>query len=382
MKSFSSPLNQLRWRIVGAHLIVVVVGVVVVFVAAGILTQYFVPGSVEARLRDLVLAQDDAALAEATELLLDTFRSSIITAVLFAAAGAVIAGFISGLLLAREILRPLRDIANSSRRIADGRYSERVAVPGSDELALVAMNFNQMAEALESVEEKRVVLIGNVAHELRTPLAALAGYLEGLMDGLFPSEPETFHEMHLEVRRLNRLVDDLQALSRVETGQLSLQMHDFAISPVVERVSNQLRPQAEAKGITCELERPETGAEVHGDPDRVAQIIVNLIGNAIRYTPEGGRIRVAVAENASAVEVVVEDTGIGIPEEALPFVFERFYRVDQSRSRKSGGSGIGLTISRYLAWAMGAELTAESAGRGQGSTFRLSMVRAQPSLGS
>lgn len=370
--------GQLKWRIVAAHMVVVIVGVTVILLMARVTTQYLVPASVQARVADLAQAQDPAAVAQTTAALLDTFRESIFTAVLVAALGAIVAGLVSGLVLARQILRPLQEIASSSQRIADGRYSERVAVPGSDELAVVATHFNQMAEALEEVEEQRIRLIGNVAHELRTPLTALSGYLEGLMDGLFPRDPETFADMYQEVRRLQRLVDDLQALSRVESGRISLTMEPFSLRPVVERVVSQLRPQAEAKDLRLTTEFPAAQATVCADPDRTAQVLVNLLGNAIRYTPEGGAIAVKVSAGERAVDVVVEDTGIGIPAEALPYLFERFYRVDASRSRRSGGSGIGLTIARHLAWAMGGDLQASSPGRGQGSTFTLSLLTAPP----
>jgi len=363
------PWRQLRWRIVAAHMMVVIVGVLVVLLMAALLTRSFVPPRVETALGQLTAAETVADVATATNTLLDAFRSSIFTAVGVAAVGAIFTGLITGLLIAREILRPLDDLARSSQRIADGRYSERVKVPYSDELAMVATHFNQMAETLEQIEERRIRLIGNVAHELRTPLTALAGYLEGMMDGLFPSDPDTFNHMHLEIRRLQRLIDDLQTLSRVEAGDIHLEMMAFPLHESIRQALTQLRPQAEAKGLSLTATLPAENPEVCADPDRVVQILVNLLGNAIRYTPEGGAVEVTVNPARQSVDVVVSDTGIGIPAEAIPYLFERFYRVDSSRSRRSGGSGIGLTISRHLAWAMGGELIASSPGEGQGSTF-------------
>lgn len=368
--------RQLRWRIVATHLSVVLVGVVVVLLMANIITKQVIPDAVQTQISRLVLATTEPEVDAARSNLLDAFRTSIVTAVSVAAVGAIIAGIGSGLLLARQIIRPLQQISNSSKRIAEGRYSERVSIPDSKELASVAENFNQMAIALEHIEQQRVLMIGSVAHELRTPLAGLAGYLEGLMDGLIPNEPASFREMYQEVRRLHRLVDDLQALSRVESGQISLNMEGLELEPIVERVVNQLRPQAEASGISLALDPADSGQTlVCGDKDRIAQILLNLIGNAIRYTPEGGHVAVAIASRTHQVEIVVEDDGIGIPQEALPYIFERFFRVDTSRSRRSGGSGIGLTIARHLAWAMGGELTASSPGEGHGSTFTLTLPR-------
>ncbi len=383
--------RQLRWRIVIANMIVVVVGVAIVLLMAYLITTRIVPEAVETSLAALAEA-DASSLAVGS--LLDSFRQSILTAVTVAAIGAIIAGLITSYFLSKEILRPLDEIATSSERIARGHYNERVAVPPSDELALVAENFNQMAESLERVEEQRIALIGNVSHELRTPLTGLNGYLEGLMDGVFPANEETFALMDHEIRRLRRLVNDLQSLSRVESGQISLHLADFELRPEIERVVAQLRPQAEAQHLTivCDTStlrprsveprsrEPSSGEPssvdvitVHADVDRVAQVLTNLLGNAIRYTPDGGTITVTLQAVQNMARVDVVDTGMGIPAEALPYIFERFYRVDASRTRQSGGSGIGLTISRILVWALGGELTAVSEGTGKGSTFSFTL---------
>lgn len=364
--------RQLRWRIVIANMTVVVVGVVLLLLAAFAITNRVTPASVQAQLAALADA-DGGTVAAATADVLTSFQKSILTAVFLAALGAIIAGLATSFLLAREILRPLDEIATSSQRIARGHYNERVAVPPSDELALVADNFNQMAESLERVEQQRVALIGNVSHELRTPLAGLNGYLEGLMDGVFAPDEETFALMDKEVRRLRRLVDDLQALSRVEAGQISLRPAVFDLIPLIERVLAQLRAQLEAQNLTIHkaFELPTTA--VYADEDRTAQVLTNLVGNAIRYTAEGGEVFVSVKQEASMAQVSIRDTGIGIPPDALPYIFERFYRVDSSRTRWSGGSGIGLTISRHLVWAMGGEVTAVSSGVGSGSTFTFTL---------
>ncbi len=365
-------LRQLRWRIVIANMTVVVVGVVLLLLAAFAITNRVTPASVQAQLAALADA-DGGTVAAATADVLTSFQKSILTAVFLAALGAIIAGLATSFLLAREILRPLDEIATSSQRIARGHYNERVAVPPSDELALVADNFNQMAESLERVEQQRVALIGNVSHELRTPLAGLNGYLEGLMDGVFAPDEETFALMDKEVRRLRRLVDDLQALSRVEAGQISLRPAVFDLIPLIERVLAQLRAQLEAQNLTIHKAFDLPTTAVYADEDRTAQVLTNLVGNAIRYTAEGGAVFVSVKQEASMAQVSIRDTGIGIPPDALPYIFERFYRVDSSRTRWSGGSGIGLTISRHLVWAMGGEVTAVSSGVGSGSTFTFTL---------
>jgi histidine kinase len=347
--------RSLRWRIVAVQALVVVVGVVTLLITAALIAERTVAPQ-----------------------LLPVFRSAVGQALAAAALAALVVGLGASALLTREILRPLRDLASSSRRIASGNYGERVAVPQAEELAEVAENFNQMAEELARVEQQRVALIGNVAHELRTPLAGLEGYLEGMLDGVLPSDQETIGAMQHEVRRLRRLVDDLQQLSRVEAGQVALQIERFALAPVVERVVAQLRPQLSGQALDALAGPPDAPLWVRADPDRTAQILVNLIGNAIRYTPEDGRIAVRVWREDGQALVAVEDSGIGIPPEALPYLFERFYRVDPSRSRGSGGSGIGLTIARHLAWAMGGDIAVTSQGLGRGSAFTLTLPLAEP----
>ena len=348
--------RQLRWRTIAAHMLVVIVGVLTLIVTAETLAARSV----------------DPAL-------LPVFQSAVIQALVVAALAATIAGLVTSILLVREILRPLRQLAASSRRIAGGNYDERVTAPLTDELRDVAQSFNQMAETLAQVERQRITLIGNVAHELRTPLAGLEGYLEGLLDGVLPGDPETIHAMQREVRRLRKLVDDLQHLSRVEAGQVAIQPQRFDVVTLVHLIVAQLRPQLIEQCLQVAIEAPEKEALAYADPDRTAQVLVNLIGNAIRYTPEDGCITIRVRCEPTHVQVVVEDTGIGIPAEALPYLFERFYRVDPSRSRASGGSGIGLTIARHLARAMGGEITAASPGVGKGSVFTLLLPRGETS---
>jgi histidine kinase len=321
----------------------------------------------------LIVTADLLATRDVAPELLPTFHAAVNRALLVAAVAATIAGLAASLLLVREIMRPLRALSQSSQRIASGRYDERVRIPSTDELADVAHSFNRMAAELEQVEQQRVILIGNVSHELRTPLAGLEGYLEGLIDGVIPNDAETFSAMQHEVRRLRRLVDDLQTLSRVEAGQVMLHLAPVDLVPLARRVVAQLQPQAEAQGLHIGLETVPGQLVAHADADRVAQILINLVGNAIQYTPEGGRIIVRLASAGGSGTVAVEDTGVGIPADVLPYLFERFYRVDPSRSRSSGGSGIGLTIARHLAWAMGGELTAASDGPGTGSTFTLTL---------
>lgn len=360
--------QSLRWRLVGAQMLVVFVGVVVLALSAQIALRSL-PSQIEATLTTLVPAAGPQVIDQTTLAITQTMQQVVLQSLVIAAIAATVAGLFSSILLMREILRPLDDIVESSRRIADGHYDERVTVPTPEELALVATNFNEMAESLGQVEQQRVEMIGNVAHELRTPLTGLRGYLEGLLDGLFPGNNETFGHMYHEVRRLQRLIDDLQALSRVEAGQFDLSMQRFDLNSVIERVANQARPQIDAENLNLEIHLSAAPLSVFADADRAAQVLVNLLSNAIRYTPEGGSITVITTQEERFAQVQVCDSGRGIALEDQKHIFDRFYRADPSRTRSSGGSGIGLTIARHLIWAMGGRISVESPGVDQGSTF-------------
>lgn len=368
--------KRLRWRLLAPQVLVVFVGVGIM-VLATLFILSLAPALIGPQLTDLA---NDPDLVEQTETgILATFRNAIFLSVFIAAVLALIAGIVSAITLWRIIIAPLHQVAASSRRIADGRYTERVAVPtnSGQAMAQLVISFNQMAAALEQTEQQRVALLSNVSHELRTPLTGLRGYLEGMLDGLFPANEETFAWMSTEIARLHRLVDDIQNLSTIESGQFALNSTDFELTKLLQRLINELQPQAQSKAITLTLAPHPAAIIVHADPDRTAQILINLIGNAIRYTPDGGEVNVSVQPNGRTVQITIQDSGIGIPAESLPYVFERFYRVDPSRARTSGGSGIGLTISRHLAWAMGGEITVQSDGLHNGSTFTLTLPVAQ-----
>jgi len=298
------------------------------------------------------------------------FRASFNEALSYAVLAAVVVAFVLSLVLSRSIISPLRRLSAASQRIAEGRYDERVQVNGSDELAHLAARFNQMAEKLEQVESMRRQLIGDVSHELRTPLTAIKGSMEGLIDGVLPADAATFEQIHAEADRLNRLVDDLQELSRVEAGATPLDLKPVDIAAVLQTVGKRLGNRFETRHITLHLE-PVTGLpRVLADEDRTVQVLTNLAGNALQYTQEGGSVWITAERGKDGVQVSVRDTGIGIPPEHLAHIFDRFYRVDKSRSRQAGGgSGIGLTIARALVEAQGGRMWVASEGQGHGSTF-------------
>jgi signal transduction histidine kinase len=306
--------------------------------------------------------------------LFEDFRASMFESLGYAVTASVLAALLVSLFLSRRIVAPVRTLTDASQRIADGHYAERVQVNGTDEIAQLATRFNQMATQLEQVESMRRQLIGDVTHELRTPLTSIKGYLEGLVDGVLPSTPETFNQIHHEADRLSRLVDDLQELSRVEAKAYSLDIHSIAVSDLVQTTVRRLAPQATAKRITLHSNVPPDLPPLQADEDRITQVLVNMVANAIQYTPEQGEVTISAARQGDEIHVSVKDSGIGIPPEQLDEIFTRFYRVDKSRSRSAGGgSGIGLTIARHLVEAHGGRIWAESKGDGQGSTFTFSL---------
>ena len=298
------------------------------------------------------------------------FRASFNDALTYAVLAAVLVALVVSIFFSRSVVAPLRAMMKASQRIADGRYDERAGVEGQDELAQLAGRFNQMAEKLEQVEAMRRRLIGDVSHELRTPLTAIKGSMEGLMDGVLPATSETFQEIHAEADRLNRLVDDLQELSRVEAGAYNLDIRSLDVASIAGTVAKRLASQFEAKHISLDLDLTPHLPPVLADEDRAVQVLTNLTGNALQYTPEGGHVTISAVQVNDEVRIGVRDTGAGIPSEHLEHIFDRFYRVDKSRSRRvGGGSGIGLTIARALVEAQGGRIWVESAGESQGSSF-------------
>ncbi|RME86606.1 MAG: HAMP domain-containing protein [Anaerolineae bacterium] len=300
------------------------------------------------------------------------FQQSLREALLWAALAAGLAALSVSVFLSRRVVAPVHAMMAASKRIAAGHYDERVPETGQDELGQLAHSFNRMAAQLEQVEQMRRRLIGDVAHELRTPLTAIKGSMEGLIDGVLPATTETYHQIYQEAERLNRLVDDLQELSRVEAGAYELNLHAADLHILVGTVVKRLRRAFEEKNIRLTIDLPPNLPPVSADDDRIIQVLTNLLDNARRYTPSGGTVTLRAVQSGKEVRITVQDTGIGIPPEHLPHIFDRFYRVDASRSRRAGGSGIGLTIARHLVEAHGGRIWVESeVGKGSAFTFTL-----------
>ena len=292
------------------------------------------------------------------------------------AASAATAAAVSWFLAIR-IIRPIRTLAAASRRVARGSYGERVAVESNDELGVLAAAFNEMAEALETTERRRRELLSDVAHELRTPVATLNGYVEGLRDGVVAPDARAWQVLAAETARLGRLTDDLRTVSRAEERQLDLRLTRSDPREFLQAAAAAAGAAYADKGVRLLVRPGDPLRAVVADPDRIGEVLGNLLSNALRHTPAGGAVELsAVRAGSDAVDLAVVDSGEGIPPESLPRVFERFYRADSARSRDQGGSGIGLTIAEAIAQAHGGSLRAESDGPGRGATFTLRLPTA------
>ncbi|MBI3942736.1 MAG: HAMP domain-containing protein [Chloroflexi bacterium] len=370
MRPFKALERRLGWKLFLSYLIVVMVGTVVLASTA----KFEAPVALSRHMAHMeTMMGDNAGLAAD---LRDSFVAAVNEVLVVAALAAALAAVIVSIFTTRRIVGPIQAMMQASQRIAAGDYHQRVQILSEDELGALVSSFNRMAETLEQTERRRVELIGDLAHEFRTPLSSIRSIMEGLVDGVLPADPATFLDIQREISRLQRLVNDLLELSRAEAGQISLEIQPAAVSNLIHTAADRLQPQFDDKGVDLDVAVSQDLPLVRVDPGRLAQVLLNLLGNALQYTPSGGRVTIRAWHEGHAIAIAVQDTGIGIPAEALPHIFERFYRVDKSRARTGGGSGIGLTIARHLVEAQGGRIWAESPGPGQGSilTFTLPLA--------
>ena len=279
--------------------------------------------------------------------------------------------------LSRRILRPVETLTAAARRMEKGDLSQRVEAQSSDEIGELARAFNAMADGLNRLEELRRNMVSDVAHELRTPLSNIRGYLEAVRDGVVEPKPEVIDSLYEEAMLLNRLVDDLQELALAEAGQLTLERQLVAPAGLANRAVEAARGQASASGIALRTDLPERLPLVNVDPQRIGQVLGNLLSNALTHTPSGVEVVVTARADGSEVQLSVSDTGEGVRPEHLPYIFERFYRADRSRSRTTGGTGLGLAIAKQLVEAHGGRIEVESeVGQGTRFTFTLPVAEA------
>ncbi|MEU5160079.1 ATP-binding protein [Streptomyces sp. NPDC020875] len=293
------------------------------------------------------------------------------------AAGVALAVAAAALLLSRTVLRPVRALTAATRSLGEGDLARRVPVTGRDEIAALARDFNRMATSLQRSEDRQRRLTGDIAHELRTPLANLRGYVEALQDGYVEATPELLDSLHEEVMLQQRIVDDLQDLALAEAGALTYHRAETDLAELLETCRTAQLPRAEHAGVDLVLSyEPADGPPllVHADPDRLRQAIGNLVGNAIRATSDGGTVTLALVPHGELAILYVRDTGHGIPPDDLPHLFDRFWRADAARGRATGGSGLGLSIVRQIVRDHDGTVDVEST-VGEGTTFTIVLDR-------
>jgi signal transduction histidine kinase len=361
--------GSLATRLFAAQALIVIAGATTLVIVAVVIA----PGLFRAHLQRAVgtvpadLAHHlDRALAQA-----------LLVSLAVAVTAALVTTLAVSWFITRRLTRPIAAMATAATRIADGDYDTRV--PPSRlgvEFTLLDNAFNRMAATLQGTEHRRRALLADLAHELRTPVATLDSFLEGIEDDVIPTSEDTWHTLRQQTARLRRLVDDVDSVSRAEERRLDVR--PVNLDDVVAEAVSAAAAAFRGKEVILE-HRPATApARVNADPDRLREILDNLLSNALRHTPAGGTVTVTTTGDRSRVAVTVADTGDGIAAEHLPHLFERFYRADPARSHTTGGTGIGLTIARALTHAHGGDLYAASDGPGHGAAFTITLPAAQP----
>ncbi len=338
--------SRLLWKLLGINILTIAVVILIVWVAIDYLaSNYFMT-----LMKDYNISPTDV-----NQMFLDATHRSLIWATLATLTLAVILSF----LLTRKVLTPLSQMTATTKKIAGGNYESQVPISSTDEIGELAAAFNQMAASLQRVEQLRKSMVIDVAHELRTPLTNTRGYIEALRDKVLPPSQETFDLLHEETLRLVRLVEDLLLLARADASRGTLQKQKVNLKDLIAEVLNLFQPRFAERGIVVEANISEAEWVV-ADPEKLARVLRNLFENAWQYTTRAGRVRVFTERLPGKLKVVFANTGDEIAENDLPFIFERFYRGEKSRSREHGGAGIGLAIVKELIEAHGGEAGAEN----------------------
>ncbi|ABL82440.1 MULTISPECIES: HAMP domain-containing sensor histidine kinase [unclassified Nocardioides] len=354
---------RLPWRLFASYALVAVLGATVSYLTVRLLA----PRLFDRRMG--MMGEGPTMMGRGPDVHL-AFVSAVNTALVVGVLASVVVAAVLAVLATRRLLQPLDTVRDATRQIAAGHYDVKVPAPSEPELAELASDVNALANALAATESRRTRLLGEVAHEMRTPLTSLDGYVEGMIDGVFAADQATLASLSVELRRLHRLADDLSDLSRTEERRLDLSLRDEDLAEIARKAAARLAPQFQDAHVTLEV-AAAPAVPVHVDPDRITQVLTNLLGNALLATPAGGTVTVRTRRSTMA-EVEVADTGVGLAGDDVERVFERFYRAP-GQLRRSAGSGIGLTIARGIARAHGGDVTAASAGLGTGATFTLSL---------
>ena len=373
---FNTIRSHLSWKIFLTYLVVIFVSGIVLVAILNI----SVGSTLLRRMKHLPREMDEMMGVPRGRNLELYFLPAMNEALTYSAVAAFIVAGLASVLISRWVVSPVKAMMSASQHIAEGDYSKRIpglksgSIGNADELNQLAVSFNQMAEKMEQTENMRRQLIADVSHELRTPLTAIKGSMEGLMDGVLPAKKETYQNVHQEADRLRRLVDDLQELSRVESSGINLNLKTVKVHQVLKTAIKRMQPAYLEKMVSLKEDYPTHLPVVEADTDRVLQILINLLSNALQFTPAKGEVNISAVAGKKEITITVGDTGVGLRSQDLAHIFERFYRADKSRSRREGGgSGIGLSIAQTLVHAHGGRIWAESQGEGKGSKFSFTL---------
>jgi two-component system, OmpR family, sensor kinase len=296
---------------------------------------------------------------------LSVFRSELVRPLIQAALLGITTAIIMAYIVSRNIARPLQQIGAAAAAVAEGNYEQHLPVTGPPEVRAVAESFNHMSAEVRTSQDTQRDFLVNVSHDLKTPLTSIQGYSQAIMDGAADDPAKAASIIYEEAGRLNRMVVELTDLARLQSGQLSMQMNPLDISPIVHAVAQRIDIVAQKKGVKLTVDSTPM-PNIHGDGDRLAQVITNLVSNAVKYTPGGGYVHLKTQINNGGVELMVQDSGVGIPADDLPRIFERFYQVDKARGPRRG-TGLGLAIVQEIVQAHGGTISVTSGGKG--STF-------------
>lgn len=339
--------SSLQWKLLSIHLLVIGVVILVIWLAF-----------------DYRAAAYFTALMEtyniAPQILHQMFLRAVHRHLLLASLLALALCLVLSVLLTYKVLRTLFQMIEVTRKIAGGNYTARVEISSADEVGQLARAFNRMTDSLQRLEHQRKTMVIDIAHELRTPLTNMRGYLEALGDGVLPPSKETFELLHEETLRLVKLAEDLLQLARADASRTTLQRQEVRLQQLIAQALTLFHSQFAAKTVAVETHFVSGVDQVMADADKLVQVMHNLLQNALQYTPSGGRLSIAVERLPARIKVTFANTGEEIAQEDLPFVFDRFYRGEKSRSREYGGEGIGLAIVKVLIEAHGGEVAAES----------------------
>lgn len=370
-------MNNHRWGLAGRLL-----AAIFVVVLAGATTAWVVAAATGPRIFHVHIVEqagtsDPAVLHHADE----AFAAASAYSLAVALAAALVTSVLVSAFLTRRIARSLDPVRQAATRVAGGDYTARVPTVGMvAEFDDLAGSFNTMAAELGRIDQTRTRLLGDLAHEMRTPVATLDGYLEGIQDGIVPFDEDIMRMLRDQVSRLSRLAQDISLVTTAEEGRLTMHREPVQVGALVDAAVAQEAARYAARHVNLHATATDhdRSAVVSADVNRIGQVLTNLLDNALRFTAPGGHVVVSTTRHGPSVHIVVTDDGEGIAAEHLKHVFERFYRADSARSRAHGGSGVGLAITRSIVRAHGGEVTAVSQGRGKGATFTVELPAVEP----